>query len=92
MELYFRPVSPEEGWAPPSGSPPRSRGSSLGAPAGKARAARGLDIWVTFPTLHIEQKFITFGESLSNLCDRIQNGAIKTKNIFLHNFLGRVRI
>ena len=49
-------------------------------------------IWVTFPSLHIEHKLVTFWESLSHFCDQIQNGTIQTENIFLANFLGRVRI
>ena len=49
-------------------------------------------IWVTSPSLHPGQKLVTFWESLSHFCDQIQNGTIKTKNIFLHNFSGRVRI
>ena len=50
------------------------------------------NIWVTFPSLHIEHKLVTFWESLSLFCDQILNGPIQTKNMFLHNFLGRVRI
>ena len=49
-------------------------------------------IWVTSPSLHTGQKFVTFWESLSHFCDLIQNGTIQTKNIFLHSFSGRVRI
>ena len=49
-------------------------------------------IWVTFPSLHIEHKLITFLGSLGHFCDQIQNGTMKTKTNFLLNFLGRVRM
>ena len=55
-----------------------------------------LPIWETFSSLHLciynEQKLVTFWESLSHFYDLIQNVILKTKNIFLHNFSGRVRI